>query len=120
MPGATRRDQLQNNWQFWGTKGLMTTHLAFEFGVASTIATLRFDDITVTDEELTAAATGDFEDLYKQTLSLIAEMDMYGEFSRAGWTRHLATETKNVLMPHIIKAVVLGWYAASKQAEALA
>ncbi|MDB5177754.1 MAG: hypothetical protein JWO61_137 [Candidatus Saccharibacteria bacterium] len=112
MPGINRRNQLRNNWEFWGAKGLMTTHLAFEFGVASTIATLRFDDITLTDEEKDAVRDGKYEEFYKQTLHAIAEMDMYSEFSRAGWNRHLATETKNVLIPYIIKAVVLGWYAA--------
>jgi hypothetical protein len=58
-----------------------------------------------------------FIEKYKQILETIADMNMYEEFTRAGWTRHLATETKNVLMPHIIKAVMLGWYAAIAMAE---
>jgi len=117
MPGPTRRHQLRNNWEFWGAKGLMTTHLAFEFGVASTIATLRFDDVEITQAELDAVREGKFLDMYKQTLASVADMDMYGEFHRAGWTRHLATETRNVLIPLIVKAVVLGWYAATLPEE---
>lgn len=117
MPGANRRHQLRNNWEFWGTKGVMTTHLAFEFGVASSIATLRFDDITFSDHELEQVRAGEYIILYQQSLKLIAEMNMYEEFGRAGWTRHLASETKNTLMPLIIKAVVLGWYAAICMAE---
>ncbi|MDB5165650.1 MAG: hypothetical protein JWM00_540 [Candidatus Saccharibacteria bacterium] len=117
MPGATRRHQLRNNWEFWGAKGVMTTHIAFELGVASSIATLRFDDIAISDQELVDVRAGKYIDIYQQLLGSIAEMDMYKEFSRVGWTRHLASETKNTLMPLIIKAVVLGWYAAVGIAE---
>jgi hypothetical protein len=117
MPGINRRHQIRNNWEFWGTKGVMTTHLAFEFGVASTIATLRFDDIELSDDELADVRAGHYIDMYKRILALIADMNMYEEFTRAGWTRHLATETKNVLMPQIIKAVMLSWYAGIVEAE---
>jgi hypothetical protein len=112
MPGLNRRNQLRNNWEFWGTKGVMTTHLAFEFGVASTIATLRFDDASPTGKELDEVKAGNFITIYKDILASIAEMNMYEEFTKAGWTRHLANETKNILIPQIIKAVTLGWYAA--------
>ena len=117
MPGNNRRHQIRNNWEFWGTKGVMTTHLAFEFGVASTIATLRFDEIELSDDEKADARDGKFIESYKQILESVANMNMYEEFTRAGWTRHLATETKNVLIPYIIKAVMLGWYAALVMAE---
>lgn len=112
MPGVTRRRQLQNNWEFWGTKGVMTTHLAFEFGIASTIATLRFEDAYPTDDELKKVRDGKFIQLYQDALQAIAELSMYEEFSKAGWTRQLAQETKQDLMPIIIKLVVLGWYAS--------
>lgn len=112
MPGVTRRRQLQNNWEFWGTKGVMTTHLAFEFGIASTIATLRFEDAYPTDDELKKVRDGKFIQLYQDALQAIAELSMYEEFSKAGWTRQLAQETKHDLMPIIIKSVVLGWYAS--------
>ena len=32
LPGKTLRQRLRNNWEFWGAKGVMTTHLAFELG----------------------------------------------------------------------------------------
>ena len=95
----------------------MTTHLAFEFGVASTIATLRFDEVSPTDDELREVRAGNFLSVYQRKLGVIADMNMYEEFAKKGWTRHLANETKKVLMPHIITAVALGWYAAIIQAE---
>jgi hypothetical protein len=112
MPGDTRRRQLQNNWEFWGTKGVMTTHLAFEFGIASTIATVRFDDVQPTKQQISEVEGVGFLSVYQQILQSVAELNMYEDFSRSGWTRTLANETKQVLLPQIINAVVLGWYSA--------
>lgn len=117
MPGLNRRKQLRNNWEFWGTKGVMTTHLAFEFGIASTIATLRFDEAGPSEHQLAAVKAGQFIAVYKDILASIAEMNMYEEFTKAGWTRHLANETKNILIPQILRAVTLGWYAAIVAAQ---
>ncbi len=30
MPGETRRAQMHNNWEMWGSKGLLSTHFLFE------------------------------------------------------------------------------------------
>lgn len=111
LPGKTRRMQVRNNWEFWGAKGVMTTHLAFELGVATTIAPQRFDD-PVSDEDLKQLAEQGYEAVFKEALQGIAEMKMYEEFTRVGWNRHLARETKDVLIPEIVKAVMLGWYEA--------
>jgi hypothetical protein len=45
-------------------------------------------------------------------LHSIADMDMYKEFSRTGWTRKMANETRDILIPTMIKAVTLAWYQA--------
>jgi hypothetical protein len=112
MPGTNRRDQIRNNWEFWGAKGVMTTHLAFEFGVATAVAPLRFDEAVPTDAEFQAVEEKGYEETYKRILVEIADMNMYTEFARLGWTRHLANETKRTLVPLMIKAVVLAWYQA--------
>lgn len=117
LPGKTRRMQVRNNWEFWGAKGVMTTHLAFELGVATAIAPQRFDN-PVTDDDLERLAKHGYEALFKETLCEIAEMKMYEEFARAGWNRHLARETKDILIPEIVKAVMLGWYQAVRLAGA--
>lgn len=109
MPGKNRRHKLKNNWEFWGSKGLMTTHLGFEFGVATSIAALRFDDLEV---NATITKESDFLDIYKAALQDVDRLGMYEEFHRRGWTRKLARQTKNELAPLIIRTVILGWYAA--------
>jgi hypothetical protein len=112
LPGKTRRLQLRNNWEFWGAKGVMTTHLGFELGVATAVAPLRFDECAPTDEEYEQLAEKGFESTFFDALHEISAMKMYEEFARAGWTRRLARETKNVLVPNIVKIVILAWYQA--------
>jgi hypothetical protein len=119
LPGASRRAQLRNNWEFWGAKGVMTTHVAFELGVATAIAPLRFEGAEPTNAEYVRVEAEGFEPIYREILMSIAKMDMYKEFSRAGWTRGIARETKDVLVPQIIKAVALAWYVASAKARTL-
>ena len=117
LPGQTRRIQLRNNWEFWGAKGVMTTHLAFELGVATNIAPLRFEGCAPTEDDMARIKKDGYEPLFLEILGSIADMKMYEEFGRLGWTRHLANETKNTLIPEIVRAVMMGWYQAMVLAE---
>jgi len=117
MPGKSRRHQLKNNWEFWGSKGLMTTHLAFEFGVATTISTARFETTELNEDDIRLLEEKGYEHVFRQILREVAEMKMYEEFTAKGWTRHLAKETRDTLAPLIIKAVVLSWVAAVRKSS---
>ena len=117
LPGKNRRHQIRNNWEVWGAKGVMTTHFSFELGVATTIAAQRLEDSGPTREDIEYLEREGFESIFRGSLAQISEMKMYEEFSRLGWTRHLARETKNVLIPIIVKTVTLGWYQAILLAE---
>lgn len=117
LPGTNRRHQLRNNWEYWGTKGVFTTHLNFELGVASTIAPLRFDDATLTDDEREYAQREGFEAVFYRALQRVVDLQMYEEFTRLGWTQQIARETRSVLLPEIIKTVTLAWYISTLQAE---
>jgi hypothetical protein len=117
LPGKTRRHQLQNNWEYWGVKGIMTTHLGFELGVATTIAGLKFDETAPSSEQFATVHSDGFEVAFRAILDSVDGLNMYEEYSRLGWTRHLATQTKKALIPEIIKAVTLAWYQAIILAE---
>jgi hypothetical protein len=117
LPGPTRRHQLRNNWEYWGAKGVMTTHLAFELGVATTIVPMRFDSTEPSKAEFERVKNEGFESTFYTMLHEIADMDMYKEFARTGWTRKMATETRETLIPLIIKAVTLAWYQATLKAK---
>lgn len=114
LPGKDKRQVIKNNWEYWGAKGVMTTHFNFELGVATTLSTAnlsktqyRFDD-----HDIASLKECGFRALFKDILSQVHDLQLYEEFHKKGWTRHLATQTTRELTPRIIKAVCLGWYAA--------
>ncbi len=110
LPGKTRREQVRNNWQFWGTKGIMTTHLAFELGVATTIAGQRIGKGSPSEDEYAAVLKKGVITVFEETLDRISHLELYEEFSKAGWTRRLARDTRDILVPEIVKLVCLCWY----------
>lgn len=110
LPGKTRREQIRNNWQVWGAKGIMTTHVAFELGVATAIAGQRIEKGVPSDEEYDLVLEKGVIAMFDETLERIAHLELYEEFSRAGWTRRLARDTRHILMPEIVKIVCLSWY----------
>mgnify|MGYP003585125757 CR=1 FL=1 len=117
IPGSNLRTQLRNNWEFWGAKGVMTTHLAFEIGVATTIVSSRFDDAKPSENDFKLLEEKGIEFIFYDTLNRVVQLGMYEEFIRLGWTRQLALETKQTLMPEIIRVVILAWYQAVILAE---
>ncbi len=116
LPGKNRRHQIRNNWEFWGAKGVMTTHVAFELGVATTIAGQRMGGVAPTDGEFERLEKEGVVKLFLDSVQRIAHMGLYEEFSRAGWTRRLARDTRDVLIPEIANMVCLAWYEAAHTA----
>ena len=116
MPGETLRKKVRNNWEYWGAKGVMTTHFAFEVGVANVVPYQRFVTGLPSDEGIIRAQQMGYRAYYYEQVQVVARMDMYQEFIKTGWTRRLAKQTKDELMPLIIRAVVLGWLTAAERA----
>ncbi len=110
LPGKTRGQQLLNNWEFWGAKGVMTTHYTFEWGVATTIAAGRLANASPSGNDVIRLKQEGFMALFDEALQRIITLQLYEEFSRAGWTRRLARETREHLVPEIIRIVTLAWY----------
>lgn len=117
MKGETKVEALKNNWKFWGAKGAMTTHLAFEAGIASVVAYQRFNTAMPTEGDITRIRQEGFMQVFYESLSRVAELGMYDKFHRAGWTTALARQTNTILMPTIIRSVTLAWLDAAYRAE---
>lgn len=116
MPGQSKRALLRNNWEFWGAKGVMTTHLNFELGVAAAITPLRFDNAKPNANDFIRVESEGFMPLYKEAVAQVYGMHLYDEFHRKGWTRSVANKVKKELAPLIIRVVCLAWYDASLRA----
>lgn len=112
IKGSSRRDTLSKNWQYWGVGGVFTAHLAFELGVAATIAPQSFQAAGPTKDDIDELERDGLETVFLKTVHKIADLKLYDEFGQSGWTRSLATRTRKVLIPEIIKVVTLAWYGA--------
>lgn len=105
-----------NNWDHWGAGGVMTTHTMFEAGVATTIKTLQFEEVRPSSNDLVRVRQEGFEPMYLEALRRVVALDMYSYFKKRGWTRRIASVTRRQLLPEIIEAVMLAWYAAYARA----
>lgn len=110
--GDTRRQIFAKNWQFWGAKGVMTTHGLFEWGIATTIAPLRLKRAYPTKPECRRVLQIGSVTLFKQTAKEIYDLNMYTRFTQKGWTNKLARETREILAPAIVRVITLAWYEA--------
>jgi len=117
IPGDGLRDILNKNWEYWGAGGVFTKHGMFEFGVASAISAYKFQDIHISNNNILNVKQGDFRPIYLESLRKVDSMKMYDALGKKGWTQQLAKQTKEVLIPEIIKIVVLGWYKAMVMSE---
>lgn len=116
MRGDNLAEALHNNWLYWGTNGIMTKHVAFEYGVANLVAVIpqknlmlgmsrkNFDNI-------------DYKKVFYRALERVDSLKMYDKFLEKGWTTELMSDTCNILIPEIIKTVALCWASCINEAE---
>lgn len=115
--GSSRRDTMSKNWEYWGAKGIFSTHLLFELGVAASAKTHRFTRLTIDESLLNMVKRDGFEPVFKRAVNRIYDLGMYEDFWKKGWSTRLALQTRKQLMPDIIETVTLAWYAASVKAK---
>lgn len=118
MHGRNILETLRNNWLYWGAGGHMSKHIAYEYGVLTIAAAMppKALEIALTAEDLTELNA---EKMFQQALERVQKLHIYKRFLETGWTTELATETKEVLLPEITRAIALGWYSAAVEAYKL-
>lgn len=112
MPGNNNKQRLKNNWEFWGAKGVMTTHVLFEIGIATTMAPLKLTIAKPSANEYVRVEQEGIVPLFYEALHHIYSLGMYDTFHKKGWNSQLARQTRTDLAPTIIKIVTLAWYEA--------
>lgn len=116
--GDTTSEILAKNWEMWGAKGVMTTHGLYEWGVAAIIAPLRLRRGYPSESDAKRVLAVGAVQVFQEAARDIYELKMYDRFSRKGWTRKLARETREQLAPIIVHTIALAWYEALARAEA--
>jgi hypothetical protein len=119
MPGQTVPQQVKNNWKMWGPKGLLTTHGAFELGIASIIAPLRLQHGMPADADIRELQAHGTVALFGRKAKEIAALGMYDTFYKTGWTPRLVRQVRRELVPVIVLMVTLAWYGAAVEAGAV-
>jgi hypothetical protein len=115
--GDTRREMIAKNWQFWGAKGVMTTHGMYEWGVATTIAPLRLKRGYPSAADCRAVMKVGIVEVFKQAAKEIYDLKMYDRFIHKGWTQRMARETREFLAPLLVKVICLAWYESLVKAQ---
>lgn len=115
MHGKSTIETARNNWLYWGVGGYMTKHVGYEYGVMVIAAAL--------PQKAFKPRMGrsefkhvDAKKTFYETLSRIDVSGMYKKFCQDGWTVELARETKNILLPEIVRTIALMWYSAAEEA----
>lgn len=116
MHGRTPLETARNNWIYWGAGGYMSKHVAYEYGVAIIAAALPNKSLLpeVDDAEFQNI---DPLQVFRDALAKVQAAHMYDRFRSSGWTTELAFDTKDLLLPEIVRTLALIWYSAAEVAN---
>jgi hypothetical protein len=117
MRGDNIAQAARNNWLYWGAGGVMTKHIAFEYGVAYVIAPISIKRLMPKDVKRSDFRGVDIEKAFYDSLAKVHALKMYDDFLQDGWTTKLVVETRETLIPEIIRAIALGWASSLEQAN---
>lgn len=115
---GSKKQFIKNNWQYWGTKGVMTAHALFEGGVATTVQSKTFKNIHLDPQDIERLEQQGFQAMYIEMIQEVDSLKMYEQLKESGWTHELAVQTLRQLLPIIFRAVSLAWYDSYRHALA--
>ncbi len=117
MRGNNLMQTARNNWLYWGAGGVMTKHIAYEYGVAYIIAPIGIKRLAPKNIKKSEVKDIDLEKEFYAALHRVDSLKMYDEFLQKGWTTKLAKETREKLIPEIIRTIALSWASCIEQAN---
>lgn len=115
--GDGYRDSIRKNWEYWGAKGVFSTHVLYELGVASSMASHRFRSASPSDNEITEVDKKGYLPRFRRDVQRVYDLNHYETFWKHGWTHELALATRRELIPVIVVSVSLAWLYAYKLAQ---
>lgn len=115
MHGRNIAETARNNWLYWGAGGYFSKHVAYEYGVVLIAMALPQRKIMPTMGKAEFCRV-DTRQVLLDIMSRIRPLEIYNAFRRDGWTTELALETRDLVLPEIVRAVALAWYAAVEEA----
>ena len=117
LPADTWREGAKINWEYIGPKGVMTTHMLYELGVAVLISPIAPRSLAKKPHknDLERVLDGHFMELLEEKINYVADCRYYQRFTSSGWTNRLTLETADELLPQISQVVALAWLAGIEE-----
>jgi hypothetical protein len=113
--GESPMNTIRRGWAMLGGKGLLTTHLNFEMGVATALIGQRIKVALDAAKLATAQQLGPVA-FFKLEAAEIAELNMYERFYHKGWSPEVARLVKTRLAPQTVQAIGIIWLLAYLEA----
>lgn len=109
IKGENRRDTLRKSWRFLGAKGLLSTHMGFEGGVAGVVLPLRTTRIMPSSLEVEFAKRHGLIEAFRVAAQSVADMELYERYYQNGWTISIARDVRDQLIPPMVKLIAISW-----------
>lgn len=106
---------LLKSWHWFGAKGVMSTHVNFEMGIASMLVSTRLKLELDQDLYKEAQELG-YLKFFKREAKDVAGLGLYDEFYKKGWTQSLARTIKKKIAPHSVQVLGIIWLMADHEA----
>lgn len=116
FPGETKLKTLQNTYKAYGPGGLMTSHVAFEQGIAIIIKPLGLPDARPTQKDIDEIKEYGYEVFFMNRAREVAVLELFELYMKSGWTSKLSNKIRHGLLPTVVKTVTMLWYSAMDDA----
>ena len=81
------------------------------------MAPMRFHLCSPTDFDVKTLHEIGIVEYFKRASREVAMLNMYENYYKTGWTSKLARQTRDELVPILIKTVTLAWYSALRDSK---
>ena len=117
IKGDNMRDSFLRSFKLVGPGGLLTTHALFEGGAYFIIAPLRLGRALPSPKDIELVSKHGIVGLFQQLATEVADLKLYERFAIGGWTQRLSRDVRQQLAPRMVRAILLAWYTAAREAE---
>ena len=115
--GDNIAETIRRNWLYLGAGGLLTKHVLYEYGVAYSITPVPLKGLMPKDFKRQDLENIDYKKEFYEALKRVDACKMYDHFLEKGWTTELAIETREILIPEIVRVITLAWASAVNEAK---
>lgn len=117
VKGDTVRDSLLLSFKLIGPKGLLTSHAMFEAGAYAVMVPLNMERALPSSKDIEVVSSKGIVGLFSQLAREIAALRLYERYTVGGWTQRLSRDIRQELAPRMVRAILLAWYTAAREAQ---